>query len=181
MDPDLDTVIRQAPAMPIPPAINPKDITRHLEQRHRDAMLDLVLAWGTMDVALGMLLSRVLEMPIDQGAELIGRLPGSAKLEKVRKALRNAPGGADAAGFVKRHKKNFERHSFPRNRIAHSHCVGVWTIDQDFIVFAAFEKVDDNALALYAIPIQDMQRATRWGQAMTAVALKLADIPYAET
>ena len=52
MDPDLDTVIRQAPALPIPPAINPKDITRHLEQRHRDAMLDLVLAWGTMDGAL---------------------------------------------------------------------------------------------------------------------------------
>ena len=37
-----------------------------------------------------MLLSRVLEMPIDQGAELIGRLPGSAKLEKVRKGLRTA-------------------------------------------------------------------------------------------
>ncbi len=140
-------------------------------------MLDLVLAWGTMDGALGMLLSRVLGVPIVQGAEIIGKLRGSAKLEEVRKALRNAPGGADAARIVKRHKKHYERHSFPRNRIAHSRCVGVWTVNQDFIVFAAFEKVGDNNLALDAIPIQEMQRATRWGKAMTALALKIADLP----
>ena len=164
-------------AIPIPPAIDPNDITPHLEQRHRDAMLDLVLAWGTMDGALGMFLSRVLGVPIVQGAELIGKLPNSAKLEKVRKVLRNVPGGADAALFVKRHKESYERHSFPRNRIAHSKCVGVWTVNQEFVVFAAFEKVEDNNLAFDAIPIQDMQRATRWGQAMTTLALKIADLP----
>ena len=51
-----------------------------------------------------MLLSRVLGVPIVQGAEIIGKLRGSAKLEEVRKALRNAPGGANAARIVKRHK-----------------------------------------------------------------------------
>lgn len=168
-------------AIPIPPAIDPNDITPHLEQRHRDAMLDLVFAWGTMDGALGMLLSRVLGVPIVEGAELIGKLRGSAKLEKVRKALRNVPGGADAARIMKKHKKDYERHSGVRNRIAHSHCAGVWTRDRDFIVFAVFEKFEDNALAVDAIPIQEMQRATRWGKAMTALALKLADIPDAET
>ena len=165
----------------MPPAIDPNDITPHLEQRHRDAMLDLVLAWGTLHGALGMLLSRVLGMPMVEGAEIIGRLRGSHKLEKVRKALRSAPGGADAALFVKRHKKNYERHSVPRNCIAHSKCVGVWTVNQDFIVFAAFKKVGDDDLALYAIPIQEMKRATKWGQAMTTLALKIADIPDAET
>ncbi len=34
--------------MPIAPAINPTDIMPDLEQRHRDAMLDLVLAWGSL-------------------------------------------------------------------------------------------------------------------------------------
>ena len=41
-------------------------------------MLDLVLAWGSLDGAFGMLLSCVRELPLDQGAELIGRLPNSA-------------------------------------------------------------------------------------------------------
>ena len=157
--------------------IDPDDIAPDLEQRHRDAMLDLVLAWGSLDGALGMLLSRVLGVPFDQGAELIGKLPSSARLTEVRNILRNAPGGADAARTMKKHKKDYKRHSLARNRIAHSHCVGVWTRNRDFIVFAAFEKVQDNALALYAIPIQEMQRATRWGRAMTAFALKLADAP----
>ena len=140
-------------------------------------MLELVLAWGSLTGALGMLLSRVLGVPFDQGAELIGRRPDSAKLAEVVKVLRNAPGGADAARIVKKHKKNYERHSIARNHIAHSHCAGVWTRDRDFIVFAAFEKVEDNALAVYAIPIEQMQRATKWGREMKALALKLADAP----
>lgn len=160
--------------------IDPNDITPDLEQRHRDAMLDLVLAWGSLDGALGMLLSRMLGLPLDQGAELIGKHSGSAKLAKVRRLLRNAPGGANAARIMKKHKKNYERYSSARNRIAHSHCAGVWTRNRDFIVFAVFEKVEDNELAVEAIPIKDMQRATRWGRAMTALALKLADAPSGE-
>ena len=53
----------------------------------------------------------------------------------------------------------------------------VWTRDRDFIVFAAFEKVEDDALAVYAIPIQEMQRATKWGRAMKDLALKIVDAP----
>ena len=56
----------------------------------------------------------------------------------------------------------------------------IWTLDRDFIVFAVFEKVSDNELAVELIPIQEMQRAARWGGAMTALALKLADAPSAE-
>ncbi len=117
---------------------------------------------------------------MDQGAELIGRRPNSAKLAEVCKVLRKAPGGADAARIVKKHKKNYELHSRPRNRIAHSRCVGVWTRDRDVIVFATFEKVADNELAIDLIPIQEMQRATRWGRAMRDMALKLADALSAE-
>ena len=161
--------------MTIAPAIDPNDITPDLEQRHRDAMLDLVLTWGTLDGALGMLLSRVLGVPFDQGAELMSKMPSSARMAEVRKVLRNAPGGADAARIVKKHKKNYERYSFARNRIAHSHCAGVWTRDQDYIVFAPFKKFEDNLLAVDAIPIQDMQRATRWGRTVTAMALEIVD------
>ncbi len=166
--------------MPIAPAINPDDITPNLEQRHRDAMLDLVLAWGSLDGALGMLLSCVRELPLHQGAELIGKRPSSANLAEVCKVLRNTPGGADAARIMEKHKKNYELHSRPRNRIVHSHCVGVWTQDQNFIVFAKFEKVANNVLAVYRIPIEEMQCATRWGLAMKDTALKIADALSAE-
>jgi hypothetical protein len=154
--------------------IDPNDIDLVLEQRHRDAMLDLVLAWGSLDGALGMLLSRLLEKPFDQGAELIGRASSSLRLAAARIILRNAP---EAARIIKRHKNNYERHSRPRNRIAHSHCAGVWTRDREFIVFQVFEKVGENELALDVIPIEVMQRATEWGREMTALALRLADAP----
>ena len=154
--------------------IDPNDIAPDLEQRHRDVMLDLVLTWGTLDGALGMLLSRVLGVPFVEGAELIGTSSNAAKLTKARKILRNAPGGADAARIMKKHEKTYERYSFPRNRIAHSRCAGVWMQDRHFIVFQNFEKVGDDELAVYAIPIEEMQRATRWGRAMTHFALKLA-------
>ena len=52
--------------MTITPAIDPNDITPDLEQRHRDAMLDLVLAWGALEGALGVLLSCARGLPLDQ-------------------------------------------------------------------------------------------------------------------
>lgn len=155
--------------------IDPADIAPELEQRHRDVMLDLVLTWGTLDGAFGMLLSRVLGVPLAEGAKQIGKLHNSVKLTKVCKILRDAPGGADATRIMKKHKKAYKRYSFPRNRIAHSRCAGIWTQDRRFIVFQNFEKVGDNELAVYAIPLKEMQRATRWGQRMTAWALRVAN------
>lgn len=161
--------------MPVAPHIDPNDVSPDLEQRHRDVMLDLVLTWGSLDTALGMLVSCVRGLPLDQGAEVIGRRPGSAKLAEVCRHLRNTPGGADAADIMEKHKRSYEQHARPRNRIAHSRCAGYWTRDPEFIVFATFEKVADDELAVDLIPIQEMQRATRWGRAMRDLALKLAD------
>ena len=110
--------------MAIAPDFDPNDIT-DLEERHRDAMLDLVLAWGSLDGALGILLSCVQGLPLDQGAELVGRRPNPRKLEEVCKILRDAPGGAEAASTIEKHKKCYELYARPRNRIAHSRCKGI--------------------------------------------------------
>lgn len=152
-----------------------EEILRELDQRHRDAMLDLVLAWGELDGALGMLLSAASGIPMADGAEKFGRLPGSKKLQQLFKAVRAHPQGADAAKQLRKHKKAYERHSFPRNRIAHSKCIGIKRLDRDLILFAAFEKHGVDELTLDAIPIQVMERATRWGKGMTRVALKIVD------
>ena len=146
-----------------------------LEQRHRDVMLDLVLAWGALDGALGMLLSSVKGVPLDEGAMEFSALRSSAKLHQVCQALRDAPNGAEAARILKKHKRRLERHSQPRNRIAHSNCGGVWAVDPEYIVFLPFKKFAEGELTCEAIPIQEMERASRWGRAMTNLALKIED------
>ena len=155
--------------------VRQQDILAELEQRHRDAMLNLVLAWGELDGALGMLLSVASGVPMADGAEKFGRIPGSEKLQRLFKAVREHPEGKNAARQIRKHKKAYELHSFPRNRIAHSKCLGIKRVDRDFIVFAAFEKYGVDELIIDAIPIQMMERATRWGKAMTGLALKLVD------
>lgn len=160
--------------------IEPEDIECELEQRHRDAMLDLVLAWGSLDGALGMMLSRTIGIPLIDGAELIGKMPASARFAQMRKLMLANPGGAEAARTLKKHKRSYERYSTPRNFVAHSHCAGVWTKDRDYVVFATFEKVEPDGLAVDAVPLDEMKRATAWGRAMAKVALAIADVPYAD-
>jgi hypothetical protein len=157
------------------PAFNPKDIDPHLTRRHRDLMLDLILAWGSLDGGLRILLSRVLNLDMLTGADLIERMPATAVLVEVRKALRVA--GATPAGLrvIKRHEKSYRTHARARNRIAHSRCAGVWTEDRNYLVFAAFERVEDDKLAVDLTPMEEMERATRWGKAMTQLALRISD------
>ena len=162
----------------IPPKRAPQieEIEASLEPSHREAMLELILAWGSLDGALGIMLAAVLGVPIAQGAEIVHRLPTSAKFEEIRKYLRSADGGDEAARIVKKHKRTYEKYTIPRNRIAHSHCAGFWRVDSDYIVFATYERVGDgDRLAVDAVPIQEMRRAARWGRAMTQLALQFVD------
>lgn len=160
--------------------IKPDDIELELEQRHRDAMLDLVLAWGSLDGALGMMLARTLGIPMVEGAEIIGKMPASARFAEMRRLMLKAPEGAEVAHILKKHKKSYERYSRTRNFIAHSHCAGIWKKDRDYIVFATYEKVGPDGLAIDAVPLDEMKRAMIWGRAMGKVALAVADVPYEE-
>ena len=72
--------------------IDPNDF-EPLEQRHRDVMLDLILVWGALDGALGILLSSKRGMPLDVGAREFSTVRSSAKLQIVCEALGNVPGG----------------------------------------------------------------------------------------
>ena len=138
-------------------------------------MLDLVLAWGSLDNAFGMLLSAALGKPLDEGAEQFSKLPSSDKLQRVCTILKQAPNGEDAARKLRRLKRQLEKHSKTRNRIAHSHCIGIWALDPEYIVFLPFEKVSDGELVCELIPIEEMKRAIRWGHKMRDLVLKLED------
>jgi hypothetical protein len=150
--------------------INPKDIAP-LEERHRAAMLELILIWGTLDGAIGILLSKMKGLPYTVGADQFAELSTSKRFEEVRKMLAtsSAPGTADAARLWRRRKKTYEKHSSIRNFIAHSHCPGIWKRHEDVILFAPFRHHRDNLMQLHLVPIQDMERAGRWGYELQKV------------
>ena len=152
-----------------------EDLVRELEQDHREAMLDLVLAWGSLDGAISALLAHVLGVDPVDGAALLKGVPTWEKFEAMRDAVKSVPGGDEAAKVIRKHKKSYERHAATRDIIAHSHCAGYWAVDPEYVIFAKFERVGDDGLAVDRVPPQEMQRATRWGRAMTDLAWKIID------
>jgi hypothetical protein len=156
-------------------AFSTSNIVRKFEDRHRDAMLEVILAWADLDGAMSILLTNILGIRLVEGAGIVGKMKTSSKFHEIFKIIRDIPSGADAAKIIKRQKKTYEELSFFRNRIAHAKCVGIRKDDPDFVVFAAFEKHNDDDLVVDAIPIQEMDRAASWARGMSAMALNLAD------
>ncbi len=147
----------------------------HLElsQRHRDAMLDLVLTWATIDGCLSMLLANVRDIPWYDAADEIRKMRGSQKLFEVIKALQSLPDGKNAANKLKKIKKKYETHSKLRDHVAHSRCIGLDSDQLDVIVFLTFERVAEDQLAQYKIPLEDFLRANDWGKAFVNLLFKL--------
>lgn len=153
-----------------------EDIDREgIQQRHRDVMLDLILTWGSLDGALGIMLSRITGQPLVETAQQFLKSNGSTRFHEMRKAIKAVPGGEGAASKLKKYKKKYEEYADVRNAIAHSHCAGTWKKDHNFLAFAAFEPVDGDQLGLNLIPLEEMIRATDWGRAMIALAVKIAN------
>jgi uncharacterized protein YicC (UPF0701 family) len=146
-----------------------------LEDRHRQPMLDVVMAWATIDGALGMLLAKVLAMRPAEGAELVEGLSTGLKFQEIAAMLRKVEGGQYAAAKLRRYKKRYERLSSSRNHIAHSHCPGCLTAEPDFVVFQKFERVGQDELAAYLVPVHEIQRAAKWGRALAQLIYRLVD------
>ena len=146
-----------------------------LKPLHREAMLDLVLAWGTLDGALATLLAHVMGLPYHEVADTFGKKNGSGKLAEMIRLIKQSDSSEDAVKFLKEHKGLYERHSKPRNKIAHGHCAGYLLADENFVVFAKFERVGDKNLAIDAVPVEEMERATKWGKDFAAFIFQLLD------
>lgn len=144
-----------------------------LKPSHREAMLDLVLAWGTLDGALAMLLAAVMGVPDHEAADIIGKQSGSGKLAETIRLMKSGSADEKAVKFLKKNKTAYERHSKPRNRISHGHCAGYLSADENYVVFAIFERVGSDNLAVEAIPTDEMERATQWGKAFTSFIFTL--------
>jgi hypothetical protein len=118
---------------------------------------------------------------------MFGKLPVKQKLEKLRDALlekvarRSQVEKKTVSDFLAKIEKDYENHSFARNRIAHSNCKGVKRSDPDYVLFWTYKKVGENQLAVDAVSIQEMERATNWGRTITDMALRLEEVLSAES
>ena len=146
-----------------------------LKQFQKDAMLDLVLAWGSLDGALTMLVAAFTGEELHAAADRIGKLKGELKLLEISKILENYDEATEIAKNFRRQKKQYEKFAKPRNRIAHAHCVGFLLSDDQFVVFACTECVGEDKMAIEAIPIEAMLAATKYGQTLTAFAYQTAE------
>lgn len=155
--------------------LNAGNIKLPLKQPHRDAMLDLVLVWAALDGAIAMLLATIMGKPYHEAADLIGRQRGSCKLSAMIKLLRRYQTAGPIVTFLKKHKRKFEKFSVPRNRIAHARCAGYLASDENYIVFLVFERDGDNGMAVEAVPLDELERARRWGEAFSVWIIQTLD------
>jgi hypothetical protein len=139
----------------------------------RDAMLDLVLAWAAVDGALSMWFGQVFGLTPSVASILVSRADGGTKLQRMMK-VRLAEGKLDEVKKIKSIKKSYEDHVKPRNIVAHSKCVGVRKSDPDYVVFMTFETFGVDSLAVDHVPVQQMQRSTKFARELEGVAMTYA-------
>ncbi|RLP21992.1 hypothetical protein [Mesorhizobium sp. YM1C-6-2] len=149
-------------------------VLSRLTDAQRDVMLDVILVWGKLDGAMGMMVAKALGKHPVEGADFVKDMSTSSRFLEIYKQLKDHPGGQAAARTMKKHKKKYELWSKVRNRIAHSNCVGHLRGRPDWIVFQLYQR-EGEGLAIEATSIEEMKNAIRWGRAMTDLALKVSE------
>jgi hypothetical protein len=143
-------------------------VFRQLDDWHRGAMLELVLTWGSLDVSLGYFASHFFPAAATtQIAEVLGKRRASAKLHQIVQLLRSVSGAKssqDLRKALKGAKRDLEQHSKTRDLIAHAKCIGCREDDPEWIGFLKFERVSEDELAMYQVPITEIRGATAWGK-----------------
>ncbi|WP_093445887.1 hypothetical protein [Pseudooceanicola nitratireducens] len=146
-----------------------------LKPFHRDAMLDLILAWGSLDGALTMLVSAFTGEDLHATASRLMKVKGTAKILEIARLLEEHDRESQIAKNFRKLKKRYEKHSRPRNRIAHGHCAGYLLADEQYLVFAVAEPEGEDQMVAEAIPVEEIIAAKRFGETLTAFAAQTAE------
>lgn len=135
----------------------------------------LVLQWARVDAAISQIVAASFSLSPTAGAILMERTSVADRLRKVRQ-LQLSLGRNDHAKSLQKVKKQYEEHAKPRNMIAHAACAGVWTQSRQHLVFMPFEVEGAYGnLAIEAIHINVIRRATRFGIALEKNIMALVD------
>ena len=76
---------------------------------------------------------------------------------------------------IKAMRRGHEKHVGPRNTLAHSSFRGTLKHEPDRLIFAAYEAVKLGELAIDAVPIEVMDRSSRWAHTLAERVEKIMD------
>lgn len=150
------------------------EMDRYIPKRVRLAMLDLVLAWARVDTTIAQLATAAFSMDPTVGAVVFKRTPVPDRLRNMRE-LNLQLGRLDNAKALRKLKDQYEKHSEPRNTIAHAACVGFLTAP-DRLVFLPFEAAESfGRLAVDIVPLRVIIEATTFAKHVDKTANALID------
>jgi len=146
------------------PNFDEKSIAR-LTNSHRVAMAKVVLSFARLDTQLSNWLVEAYEMRADRAALLIQHMAIDNKYLRLIRLYKHE-GPAVWAKELKKAKDEMEPHADVRNTICHAACVGTWTGDRDYILFAPLtcEIGKPNTARIEAISVQSMATASEWAE-----------------
>jgi hypothetical protein len=142
-------------------------------------MLALILAWAHLDGALCLWVARKFGVRDDYVAILLGRADSQAKLSRLQK-LYTLEGDQEMAAEIRRMRKAHDKHVTSRNTVAHSSFRGSLKREPDRLIFAVYEVAQLGELSIHAVPIEEMDRSTKWAHRLAERIEKImAELPPA--
>lgn len=149
-----------------------ENLDRTIPRATRLLMLDLVLIWARVDTAIGQLSSHMFNLQPSIGAVLFKRMRVPDKIGRLRDLCLHI-GSEDGAKHFQHMKKSYEKHSKPRNLVAHAACIGMLKDKSETLVFLPFEAEPKfGHLAIELVTGETIREAVRWGESIEDNAIK---------
>lgn len=138
------------------------DLEKELTLSAREAMLDLVLRWASLDGAVSQFYAAVFGLVDEESADEITSEKMSSKLRKAELAIR--PVVPELAGKLAKLKKQAEKYGKVRDTIAHCHCAGMLRSKPNYLVFLRYRRHVHGGLIVDAVPVEQFVEATRFAE-----------------
>lgn len=141
-----------------------RDIKR-ITNQHRVAMASVVIGFARLDTRLSDWIVQAFEMRHERGAMFIQNMSIDNKFQRLIK-LYEHEGPRLYATQLKTRKKAMSPHYEVRNLICHAACLGTWTKDRDYLIFAPLNYIPGSAgmAKVEAVSIQSMKLAADWAE-----------------
>ncbi len=141
-----------------------KDLERFIPDATRLMMLDLVMIWARVDTGIGQLASTIFGMRPSIGAVIFNRMRVQDRLMRLRDLCVQMEHEEGAKHF-RQMKKEYEKHSKPRNLIAHAACIGITRSNPVSLVFLPFEAEGPYGnLAVEQVNLEIIAQSIEWGK-----------------
>jgi hypothetical protein len=148
-----------------PVDLSPENLTFNLDSNSREAILDLVLAWGRYDGLISQWLLHAFGLSLDSGSILLGNMDTRTKLDRLKGLYQHHGMKSAVANIAKLQKAHLEYVDI-RNLIAHSGCAGQVKSHPWMVAFAPVKTTKGllDTMIIEAVSVTRMHNAERWAQ-----------------